>query len=63
MPAANIPPAPRRLMRALMAMHSAGYRGAQLVAISQARALGRRHDLVIAIGTPLRVAFAEGAGR
>ncbi|UGS34031.1 glycosyltransferase [Capillimicrobium parvum] len=45
-----------------MAVHSAGYGGAQLVAISQARALRREYDLVIAIGTgPLRAAFAEVA--
>src|SRR3954454_14977555 len=62
MSAPDLPPAPRRRRRVLMAVHSAGRGGAQLVALGQARALRREYDLVIAVGTgPLRAAFTEVA--
>ena len=62
MPAPDLPPAPRRRTRVLMAVHSAERGGAQLVALGQARALRREYDLVIAVGMgPLRAAFAEVA--
>jgi glycosyltransferase involved in cell wall biosynthesis/peptidoglycan/xylan/chitin deacetylase (PgdA/CDA1 family) len=45
-----------------MAVHSAERGGAQLVALGQARALRREHDLVVAVGTgPLRAGFAQVA--
>jgi glycosyltransferase involved in cell wall biosynthesis/peptidoglycan/xylan/chitin deacetylase (PgdA/CDA1 family) len=45
-----------------MAVHSAERGGAQLVALAQARALHREHDVVVAVGAgPLRAAFAEVA--
>ena len=62
MPAPDLPPAPHRRARVLMAVHSAERAGAQLVALGQARALRREYDLVIAIGMgPLRAAFAQVA--
>jgi len=43
-----------------MAVHSAEFGGAQVVALGQARALRLDHDLVIAVGPgPLHAAFAE----
>jgi glycosyltransferase involved in cell wall biosynthesis/peptidoglycan/xylan/chitin deacetylase (PgdA/CDA1 family) len=62
MPAPDLPPAPRRRTRVLMAVHSAERGGAQLVALGQARALRREYDLVIAVGMgPLRAAFTQVA--
>ena len=62
MPAPDLPPAPHRRARVLMAVHSAERGGAQLVALGQARALRREYDLVIAVGMgPLRAAFAQVA--
>src|SRR6187431_1921037 len=50
---------PHRRTRVLMAVHSAQYGGAQQVALGQARALHRDHEVVVAIGGgPLREAFA-----
>jgi hypothetical protein len=49
-------------MHVLMAVHSAERGGAQMVALSQARALRVDHDLVIAVGRgPLHAGFAEVA--
>jgi glycosyltransferase involved in cell wall biosynthesis/peptidoglycan/xylan/chitin deacetylase (PgdA/CDA1 family) len=62
MPAPALPPAPRRRMRVLMAVHSAERGGAQVVALGQARALRVEHDLVVAVGRgPLHAEFAEVA--
>src|SRR5689334_12384994 len=48
--------------RVLMAVHGAGWGGAQLVALGQARALRGEYDLVIAVGDgPLRARLAEAA--
>ena len=62
MSAPDLPPAPHRRTRVLVAVHSAERGGAQLVALGQVRALRRHHDLVIAVGKgPLHAAFAQVA--
>src|SRR4051794_35795652 len=62
MPAPEHSPALRRRTRVLMAVHGAERGGAQLVALGQARALRREHELVIAVGPgALRDAFASAA--
>ena len=64
MPAPDLPPAPRRRTRVLMAVHSAERGGAQLVALGQARALRRDYDLVIAVGSgPAACGFRRGRYR